>query len=130
MLVGLVLCGHCRQTMTVPSETAAYQSPGDCVSLAAAQATDRVGTVLTERLFTEESVRKLAFAQEMILAAGIDVAHPLPVNARHALHQWRHRLSDTVRRGFATEQIVSVTVAPGPALELTVLWRDSTHTPA
>ncbi|WP_206506624.1 MmyB family transcriptional regulator [Streptomyces chrestomyceticus] len=120
VLAGLLLCGHCHQTMTAPSETAAYQCPAGCVSLAAEQATDRVGTVLTARLFTEESVRRLAQAQEMILAAGIDMAHPLPVNARHALHQWRHRMTDTVRRGFATEQIASVTVTPGPARELTV----------
>ncbi|MEU7229883.1 hypothetical protein [Streptomyces chrestomyceticus] len=72
--------------MTAAAETAAYQCPTDCVTLAAEQATDRVGTVLTARLFTEESVRKLALAQEMILAAGIDMAHPLPVNARHAPH--------------------------------------------
>ncbi|MFI2241208.1 helix-turn-helix domain-containing protein [Streptomyces chrestomyceticus] len=130
VLAGLLLCGHCHQTMTAPAETAAYQCPDHCISLAAEQATDRVGQVLTARLFTEESVRKLALAQEMILAAGIDMAHPLPVNARHALHQWRHSMTDTVRRGFATEQIASVTVAPGPAPELTVLWRDSTHTTA
>ncbi|MFF3277429.1 hypothetical protein ACFYWU_41905 [Streptomyces chrestomyceticus] len=74
MLAGLLLCGCCRQTMAAPAETAAYQCPDHCLSLAAEQATDRIGTVLTARLFTEESVRKLVLAQEMILAAGVDMA--------------------------------------------------------
>ncbi|MEU7160357.1 hypothetical protein [Streptomyces chrestomyceticus] len=132
MLVGLLLCGHCHQTMTASSKTAAYQCPAGCVSLAAAQATDRVGTVLTARLF----------------ARGVGPqARPRPGNDprrrhRHGppparqcpprLHQWRHSLTETVRRGFATEQIAAITVTPGPAptQDLTVLWRDSTRTAA
>ncbi|WP_275126404.1 hypothetical protein [Streptomyces chrestomyceticus] len=41
-------------------------------------------------------------------------------------------MTDTVRRGFATEQIAAVTVTPGPAPapDLTVLWRDSPRTAA
>ncbi|MFK8851389.1 hypothetical protein [Streptomyces sp. Ac-502] len=41
-------------------------------------------------------------------------------------------MTDTVRHGFATEQIASITVTPGPTPtpELTVLWRDSTRTTA
>ncbi|MEV5879372.1 helix-turn-helix domain-containing protein [Streptomyces sp. NPDC052101] len=111
LLTGIARCGACNLDLTANDDH--YQCPDNCVTIASEILESRVADAIVDRIFTPESLRKLALAQEVLVAEGIEIDQPLPVSPRHARHQWDHALPAETRRAFITHSVDHVLVAAG-----------------
>ncbi|KUN02121.1 hypothetical protein AQI95_29030 [Streptomyces yokosukanensis] len=123
LLAGIARCGACNLDLTANNDH--YQCPDNCVTIASEILESRVADAVVDRIFTPESLRKLALAQEVLVAEGIEIDQPLPVSPGHARHQWDHALPAATRRAFITYSVDHALVAAGADGEpsTTISWK-------
>ncbi|WP_329449613.1 hypothetical protein OG894_01180 [Streptomyces sp. NBC_01724] len=91
----------------------------------------RIAQEAVPRAFPPGAIRKLALAQEILTAAGVEMVLNVPIAAQHAMSQWRSSMTAVQRRGILGLAFTSVAVSPGtgldddsPAVDLAFSWRE------
>ncbi|WP_406408723.1 hypothetical protein [Streptomyces sp. NBC_01643] len=131
ILAGMLTCGLCGHLLT-SERPAAYSCPTGCLpELDSEELELRIAQEAIPRAFPPSAIRKLALAQEILTAAGVDMALNVSISAQHALSQWRSSMTTAQRRGLLDLAFTSVTVSPGtgladdsPAVDLAFSWRE------
>ncbi|UQA95658.1 MmyB family transcriptional regulator [Streptomyces halobius] len=123
LLAGIARCGACNLNLTTNVDH--YQCPDNCVTIGMELLESRVAEAIIDRVFTAESLRKLALAQEILLAEGGEIHQPFPVSPRHARHQWDHDLPVEIRRAYVTHSVerVLVTAETDGEPSTTISWK-------
>ena len=131
VLAGMLTCGLCGHLLTSERPTA-YSCPTGCLpELDSEELELRIAQEAIPRAFPPGAIRKLALAQEILTAAGVEMALNVPISAQHALSQWCSSMTTAQRRGLLDLAFTSVTVSPGtgladdsPAIDLAFSWRE------
>jgi len=114
VLAGTVLCGGCGEPL-VHREVAAgvYACPSGCrPPVSAVELDRRVGEAVLERMWTADTLARMAAAQEMLDRLGYGLHHRVPVSLKHALHQWEHEFDNETRRALVRDAVIVIVLFP------------------
>ncbi|GHB75742.1 hypothetical protein GCM10010347_52750 [Streptomyces cirratus] len=116
VLEGRVVCGACGEPcLYAPAGPGAYLCGSGCQpAVPAAELEQRVGRAVMERLYSPGGLVRMAAAQELLHGLGVELAYPVPVSARHAVHQWSHDFDRDTRRSTVSDALLAVVVGPAP----------------
>ncbi|MFE3765505.1 hypothetical protein ACFXPI_27515 [Streptomyces sp. NPDC059104] len=119
VLEGRVVCGVCGEPClyapAAPAAPAVYRCRAGCQPDAAAAGLERrVGRAVMERLYSPGGLVRMAAAQELLHVLGIELAHPVPVSPRHAVHQWSNDFDQDMRRSTVNDALLAVVLGPPP----------------
>jgi hypothetical protein len=131
LLADLLSCGVCGLLLSGGGQPASYWCVTGCLpALPAGDLEMRVGEAALSRSFPSEVCRKLAIAQEVLIAHGTEMSLNVPVTSRHALSQYERSMAREQRRGMLELALRSVTVLPcgkisdSRDVDLAFAWRE------
>lgn len=114
VLAGTVLCGGCGEWLVHREAPAGvYACPCGCrPPVAAAELDRRVGRAVLERMWTADTLARMAAAQELLDRLGYGLHHRVPVSLKHALRQWEHEFDDGTRRALVRDAVIVIVLFP------------------
>ena len=120
VLAGTVLCGGCGEPLVHREAGAAagvYACPSGCrPPVPAAELDRRVGRAVLERMWTADTLARMAAAQELLDRLGYGLHHRVPVSLKHALYQWEHEFDDETRRALVQDAVIVIVLFPAARL--------------